>query len=55
MKWFFKVLGTHTHVRVFMNSAICGKLCFRNEEFNEIRRKESSNPVEVIRFIEEEE
>lgn len=37
MKWFFKVLGSHTHVRVFQNGAKCGDLCFRNEEFEEIK------------------
>lgn len=38
MKWYFKVMGGHTHVRVFMNGAKCGDLCFRNEEFNEVRQ-----------------
>lgn len=33
MKWYYRVLGGHTHVRVFMNGAKCGDLCFRNEEF----------------------
>lgn len=33
MNWHYKVLGTHTHVRVFVNGANCGKLVFRNEEF----------------------
>ncbi len=33
MKWYFKVRGIHVHVRVFMNGAKCGDLCFREEEF----------------------
>jgi hypothetical protein len=37
MKWYFKVCGGHTHVRVFMNGAKCGDLCFRNEEFEQVR------------------
>jgi hypothetical protein len=37
MKWCFRIGGGHTHVRVFMNGAKCGDLCFRNEEFQEIR------------------
>jgi hypothetical protein len=36
MKWYYKVMGGHTHVRVFMNGAKCGDLCFRNEEFERI-------------------
>lgn len=36
MKWFFTIAGGHTHVRVFMNGAKCGDLCFRNEEFHTI-------------------
>ena len=37
MKWYFKIAGGHTHVRVFMNGAKCGDLCFRNEEFEQVR------------------
>lgn len=33
MRWYYVVMGGHTHVRVFMNGAKCGDLCFRNEEF----------------------
>ncbi len=33
MNWRYKILGGHTHVRVFLNGAKCGDLCFRNEEF----------------------
>lgn len=34
MRWYYKVQGGHTHVRVFMNGGKCGDLVFRNEEFN---------------------
>lgn len=37
MKWYWLVLGGHTHVRVFMGGGKCGDLCFRNEEFEEVR------------------
>lgn len=37
MKWYYKVQGIHTRVRVFMNGANCGELCFRNEEFQMIQ------------------
>jgi len=37
MRWYWKVLGGHTHVRVFMNGGKCGDLCFRNEEFEELQ------------------
>lgn len=48
MIWYWSIGGGHTHVRVFMNGAKCGDLCFRNEEFNEIK---ASYPL--ITFIEE--
>lgn len=38
MKWYYKILGGHTHVRVFMNGGKCGDLCFRNEEFEQLQR-----------------
>ena len=37
MKWYFSIAGGHTHVRVFMNGGKCGDLCFRNEEFEQVR------------------
>lgn len=43
-----KIMGGHTHVRVFMNGAKCGDLCFRNQEFEEVRRH-----CHCIAFIEE--
>lgn len=48
MNWYFKIAGGHTHVRVFMNGGKCGDLCFRNEEFKEVREH-----CPWIRFIEE--
>ena len=50
MKWYYKIAGGHTHVRVFMNGGKCGDLCFRNEEFELIRQ---STPQ--ITFIKESE
>lgn len=54
MKWYYKVQGIHTRVRVFMNGGKCGDLCFRNEEFEEIKRK-TGGPVghHAIEFIDE--
>jgi hypothetical protein len=48
MKWYYKIGGGHTHVRVFMNGAKCGDLCFRNEEFYDVRHS-----VSGVTFIEE--
>lgn len=57
MKWYFKVLGGHTHVRVFMNHAKCGDLCFRNEEFKELRNRFGETILGfsdyMIEFVEE--
>ncbi len=49
MKWYYKIMGGHTHVRVFMNGAKCGDLCFRNEEFEQIK----ADSQETIIFINE--
>lgn len=39
MKWrIYTVAGGHTHVKVTMNGAKCGDLCFRNADFEEIKR-----------------
>lgn len=35
MKWYYKNLGAHTHVRVFMGGALSGQLCFSRAEFRE--------------------
>jgi hypothetical protein len=40
MKWYFKQLGDHVHIRIFMNGALCGKIVLRTEEFNSFRRRE---------------
>jgi len=48
MRWYWHIQGGHTHVRVFLNGAKCGDLCFRNEEFYEIRHS-----IGNIKFIEE--
>lgn len=45
MKWLYHVAGGHTHVRVFMNGAKCGDLCFRNEEFECIIRDADSSSI----------
>lgn len=37
MCWYWKIQGAHTHVTVFMGGAKCGELCFRNEEFLQVR------------------
>lgn len=50
MNWYFIVLGGHTHVRVFMNGAKCGDLCFRNDEF-EIIKRELLNSTKLVDFI----
>lgn len=51
MKWYYKIMGGHTHVRVFMNGGNCGDLCFRNEEFQMIM--DSSHIRDTIIFINE--
>lgn len=39
MTWYYNIAGGHTHVRVFMNGARCGDLCFRNEEFQLVKER----------------
>lgn len=57
MKWYYQIQGGHTHVRVFMNGGKCGDLCFRNEEFAQIKDDHLRNggPLShrVIMFIED--
>ena len=48
MKWYWHIAGGHTHVRVFMNGGKCGDLCFRNEEFSQVKEH-----CPWIQFIEE--
>lgn len=50
MKWYFRVAGGHTHVRVFMNGGKCGDLCFRNEEFKHLML---ITPLKLVEFINE--
>lgn len=37
MNWYYTIGPSHTRVRVFMNGANCGELCFRNEEFQGVK------------------
>lgn len=37
MTWYYQQIGIHTRVRVFCNGAFCGKLVFRNDEFDGLR------------------
>jgi len=57
MKWIYTVAGGHTHVKVYMNGAKCGDLCFRNEEFVEVKDDHDwlskVGGVPLITFIEE--
>lgn len=53
MKWYYKVMGGHTHVRVFMGGGKCGDLVFRNEEFNYIRLRLTDHLHPVTQFIDE--
>lgn len=48
MKWYWEELGGHTHVRVFMNGAKCGDLCFTNKEFKLLRKQ-----LTTVQFIAE--
>lgn len=43
MKWYYTTQGPHVRVRVFMNGAKCGELCFRKEEFEQIHRNSLLN------------
>jgi len=49
MKWYWQVGGGHTHVRVFMNGGKCGDLCFRNEEFEWVKKS-----LTWVQFVPEE-
>ena len=50
MKWYFKIAGGHVHVRVFMNGAKCGDLCFRVEEWKTIT---THREFPIVMFIDE--
>jgi len=47
MKWYYKTLGGHVHIRVYLNGALCGRLIFREEEF----RKQIYPDNREIEFI----
>jgi hypothetical protein len=49
MTWYYHTAGGHTHVRVFSNHAKCGDLCFRNEEFPQVKTALSGR----VMFLEE--
>ncbi len=51
MRWYYFELGSHTHVRVFMNGGKCGDLCFHNREFKEIMALALTSPFTFIDFI----
>lgn len=55
MKWYYTQIGGHTHVRVFMNGALCGHISFRNEEFEKIRHGWDMECVDdlIAEFIDE--
>ena len=55
MKWYWRRAGGHTHVRVYMNGALIGHLCFRNAEFDYIREPLQMACMGVVEFVEEKE
>ncbi len=52
MRWYYTILGGHVHIRVFLNGAKCGDLCFRFNEFEKIR-SELSHKTWIVEFIED--
>ena len=48
MNIYWKLLGGHVHMRVFMNGAKMGDLVCRREEFNEVRDCMYPNSVNWI-------
>jgi len=50
MTWYWTIHGSHTHVKVFMNRALCGKLVFTNDEFQTILNNASL--ARFIKFVE---
>lgn len=63
MRWYYTIAGGHTHVRVYKNGK-CGDLCFRNEEFEKIKKLHeemhnnfklwNANQEPLIEFIDDE-
>jgi hypothetical protein len=50
MRWYFTILGGRVHIRVFLNGAKCGDLCFRREEFDQIQG-ELCHKTGLVEFI----
>lgn len=38
MKWIWKLLGDRVHVRVYVNGAFAGRLCFSDQEFQQLMK-----------------
>ena len=57
MHWYWQLLGSHVHVRVFVNGGKCGDLVFREDEFNKLHDGKSeevfSTQLTNIVFIKE--
>jgi hypothetical protein len=51
MKWYYKRQGGHYWVRVFMNGAKCGDLCFRANEL--IALMEQCRVIKSLDYINE--
>ncbi len=55
MNWRYQIKGSHTHVRVFMNGALCGTLCFRTDEFISLRHTLDDTVTFILESFEYEE
>lgn len=54
MKWYYTIAGSHVHIRVYMNGAYCGNLCFRTEEFRQFAAQQTANLGNVrVDFIDQ--
>lgn len=49
LRLYYKILGGHVHIRVFMNGGKAGDLCFRLAEFEALRADLQGN----VKWIEE--
>jgi hypothetical protein len=55
MNWKYKVQGSHVHVKVYMNGALCGNLVFSLSEFEHIVANQAIlRPSNLISFVKEE-
>lgn len=52
MKWYYRIMGGHTHVRVFLNGK-CGDLVFTNQEFETIREEARKNNERLMVIVED--